>query len=140
MRLHPPFIIGPRLLPALRVGDAILSLDGIEPGSERDRATFILDFPDGTSYEDDKLQSGCGGFHGVVEVFETFLSFMEACGDSRQYEIRNRLKFGESENATIFPLHVADWCAEQADELAMLRSDLCDPEDGYTVLTHLIEE
>ena len=51
MQLHEPFIIGPRLLPALRIGDAFLSLDYVEPrgpnGPEeelRDAARSFMDW------------------------------------------------------------------------------------------------
>lgn len=143
MTLHPPFQIGPRLLPALCIGDAWLSLSGIghATGREgRDVAKFILDLPDGRVYEDDNLQSGRQGFRGVVGVFETFLSFMDACGESRQYEIRNHLEFGKSENATIFPLHVADWCAENLYEIGDTRCELYVSPDSDMANEALIEE
>lgn len=141
MILHPPFFISPRLMPAIKLGDATLSLAGVGPGDQyRAKAEFILDFPDGTEYRDDRMQSGHGGFTGMVSIFETFLAFLGACADSRDYEIRNRLKFGEGENSSLFPEFLADWAMENQDEIDMARFDLCDPEDGCTVRDDLIEE
>ena len=75
MQIQSPFIIGPRLLPVLKVGGATLSLelDGSQSSDGRDIAEFTLDMPDGAVYVDRELKSGCRGFKSSVEAFESFL-------------------------------------------------------------------
>lgn len=128
MKMYPPFFISARLAPAIKVGDATLSLidtkrskpeTGFEMWTPRSRATFALDFPDGTSFEDDSMQSGMGGFHSTVEIFETYLSFLDAAAESYKYDGM------EGENSKLFPKHIVEWAAEQGD-LECLRCDLRD--------------
>jgi len=126
MILHEPFIIGPNLRPALKVGNGTLSLASMswveEPSpvlGKRMAFGFYLDTPD-FEYFDARVQSGCGGC-GLVEAFKTFLCFLEAAG----------------ENTDLFPLHVVEWAAAQT-YLGEARSGICD-EDG-NVLHHLIKE
>ena len=136
MTIFPPFILGPRITPALQVAGATLSLLCIERAGKRQRARFILDL-DGTEYLDDSLQSGVQGFRSTVEAFESYLSFLGACAESVRYA--DRTGRGEpGENADLFPVPVARWAADNADEIAMARFDLCDG-DGMTVLHSLIE-
>lgn len=128
MRLHPPFIISSRLLPALRIGDAVLSLEdwGHANGREgRDVATFILDLPGGTEYRDDQLQSGRQGFRGCVEMFETFLCFLESGAEHYDYVQR----VGRDDDPFPFPNHVLAWASDNKDEITVVRVDLLlDPE------------
>ena len=133
--IFPPFIIGPRLTPALQVVGATLSLLGIERSGKRQRARFILDL-DGAEYTDESLQSGVQGFRSTVEAFESYLSFLGACAESVRYADRTGRDPGE--NADLFPSPVARWAADNADEIAMARFDLCD-DDGMTVRHSLIE-
>lgn len=132
MTLYPPFFISARLAPALRVGDATLSLLDVKLNQRggcdvpRALATFALDFPDGTSFEDANLRSGCGGFQSIVEIFETFLSFLEAAVESYNFEQRNPGETGE--NTRLFPRRIVKWAANQP-YLKDARCDLCD-EDG----------
>jgi hypothetical protein len=133
--IHPPFIIGPRLTPAMQVAGATLSLMGIERAGKHQRARFALDL-DGVEYLDDNLRSGVSGFRSSVEVFESYLSFLGACAESVRYADRTGRDPGE--NSTLFPAPVARWAADNADEIAMARFDLCD-DDGMTVRHSLIE-
>lgn len=132
MKLSAPFIISSALCPALKIGDATLSLVGANATTEgRDKAEFELRTPTFT-HTDDTLQSGVGGFRSFVEIFEAYLSFMSACGESLKY-------YGEDgENASIFPPNVAQWCAENLDEIDMVRSEICDADGNPNV--SLIEE
>lgn len=134
MKLHAPFIIGPRLLPALRIGDAFLSLEGMTEatvsGVLRMRRTcpaFILDIGSAEHRIDD-MQSGCGGYRSVVEPFESLLSFMSACAESIRY--RERTGHG-GDNADLFPAPVAQWCAEHASDIEAAQCELQD-ENGAT--------
>lgn len=136
MILHPPFAIGSRLVPALQVAGATLSLLRIERAGKRQRARFALDL-DGAEYLDDSLQSAGQGFRSAVEAFESYLSFLGACAESVRYADRTGREPGE--NADLFPAPVAQWAAEHADEIAMARIELCD-EDGMAVRHQLIED
>ena len=128
-RLHAPFVITPRLAVGLRIGGAWLSLmstavmkEGATPLGPRQCASMVLDLPDGTEYADDTLQSGCGGFGGVVTIFETYLSFLLAAVESYEFEQRNPGRKGES--TELFPAHVLEWAAENKNDIEACRLDL----------------
>ena len=134
MLLNDPFFIGPRLLPALKVGDGTLSLASASWNDERRlEFGFYLDTPD-FEYFDDRMQSGCGGCE-MVEAFENFLGFLEAAVESYQFE--QRYPDVKGENTDLFPRHVVEWAAAQTF-LEEARCSICD-EEGLT-LKHLIEE
>lgn len=132
MLLKPPFLISAALCPALKIGDATLSLlDTTVTPANRDQARFELQTPTFT-HTDDTLQSGVGGFRSFVEIFEAYLSFMSACGESLKY-------YGDDgENANLFPPNVAQWCAENLDEINMVWGDITD--DVRNPNVSLIEE
>ena len=141
MKLHQPFQISPRLLPGLRLGSAgggaWLSLTGTEPSYEnRDVASFVLDFADGSTYTDTTLQSGSGGFDSDVEAFESFLSFLLAAVESLEYEQRNPGRTGE--NTSLFPRYVVEWADDNKSDIESAQRGVCD-EDGLPNET-LIEE
>ena len=134
MILHDPFFIGPRLLPALKVGDGTLSLASASWNDERRlEFGFYLDTPY-FEYFDDSMQSGCGGCD-MVGAFEGFLGFLEAAVDSYNYE--QRYVGAKGENTDLFPSYVVEWAAAQM-YLVEARCSICD-EEGLT-LNHLIEE
>ena len=134
MILHVPFFIGPRLLPALKVGDGTLSLASASWNDERRlEFGFYLDTPD-FEYFDDNMKSGCGGC-SMVEAFDGFLAFLEAAVESYNYEQRHAGYKGE--NTDLFPSYVVEWAAAQTF-LEEARCSICD-EEGLT-LNHLIEE
>lgn len=132
MLLKPPFMISSALCPALKIGDATLSLlDTTITPANRDQARFELRTPTFT-HTDDTLQSGVGGFRSFVEIFKTYLCFMSACGESLKY-------YGDDgENASIFPPNVAQWCAENLDEIDRVWGDITDADGNPNV--SLIEE
>lgn len=124
MLLHSPFIIGPRLLPALELADGTLSLQKITPTEEgRQRCHFILDRPGKPEYHDRELRSGVGGFRNLVEPFEAMLAFMEAAIDDLRHEMYSGRPSGEK---PMFPDDVVEWLYENSDEIEMARCDLCD--------------
>ncbi len=130
LTLNDPFKISARLLPALEIGEGTwLSFEGVKTGrdSQRMAAKMILDFPDGLTYEDDSMQSGCGGFQGMVTVFETYLGFLAAALES----------YPDGENADLFP----SWVLERLDknDIEYLCATLSDEEGRGIVNEHLIE-
>ena len=120
MKLHHPFIISARLLPALKIGEATLSWDG---------GTFFLDTPDFT-YEERNLDMGALGWRSSVVPFETLLCFLSAAAEAMRYEF--------SDNKDLFPEHVMAWCADNASEIDQAHVGLTN-EDG-DALHDLIEE
>lgn len=143
MKLHDPFIISSALAPAIKIGDTTLSLLEVEQDGDRVLAMFELRGPDidyadetiGMSgpdidYVDDTLRSGVQGWKSVVEIFETYLSLLDAAAEAMAYP--------HSDNRDLFPDHVMQWCADHSTEIAMARCEICD-EDGNP-LHHLIEE
>lgn len=142
MILHDPFIIGSRLFPAIKIGDATLSLasaawtdKGASVLGKRMKFGFYLDTPE-FEYFDDRMRSGCGGYDSLVEAFEAFLAFMEASVESYDYELRYPGR--EGENTTLFPRHVVEWAHNNRYAVEEVRSLLQD-ENG-DVLTDLIED
>lgn len=129
MILHAPFFISSRLLPALKINDAVLSLESI---SERDfegrqSAAFILDLPDGSEYKDSSMQSGCQGFYGMggrmQDIFAGFMSFLDAAAESYMYA-ENAYSNDSDSNMSMFPQNVVEWAAENADEIGILRIEI----------------
>ena len=124
MKLNPPFEISPRLLPAVRVGSAFVSIEFAGQTSDgRARYRYHIDTPD-WEYTGDDLKSGVGG--GSLESgMESLLSFLSACGEAVAYSRRTGR---ESENADLFPPHVAQWCHQNSDELSMLQLEISEAE------------
>ena len=122
MILHHPFFISARLLPAIKLGDATLTLlDAKAWRDGRQVAAFAIDLPDGAAYVDNSMASGQGGFKGVVEMFESYLGFLSAAMEGMEYELRTG---EESENAHLFPA----WLMQMLDK--------SDVEDALCQLTN----
>lgn len=136
MILHPPFMIGLRLLPALRVGNAVISIAyASHPGREgRTRWHYFIDAPQLT-HEDDDLQSGCQG-GSLQEGMESLLTFLSAAGEAMAFELRTGRV---SENLNLFPPKVVEWAYQNQDEISAALSELQD-ENGNPLKTLLIEE
>lgn len=119
MKLHDPFIIGPRLLPAIKVGDVTLSLASTNAWANgRQIAKFIWDLPDGRTFADSTMSSPLGGFRGTVEIFETYLDFAYACKSSSE----------SGENRDLFPGWLMD--AIDSSDLDYLVFALQDEDGG----------
>jgi hypothetical protein len=133
MILKYPFFIGSALVPAIKIGDATLSLLETRTG-HRDTAVFELQTPTFT-YVDDRVQSGFQGFVSTVEVFETFLGFLDAAVESFEYEQHTGC---EGENATLFPPHVLEWAVANKSDLQTAVSEITD--DSGEANHNLIED
>jgi len=128
MILNAPFFISSALAPAIKIGDTTLSLLEVKSSGDRDNAVFELQGPD-IDYIDSEMRSGHWGFKNTVEIFETFLSYMDACAES----------YPDGENADLFPPHVAAWCSEHRDDIGYARMDITD-EDGNAMTTLIVEK
>ncbi len=73
MIIKPPFYIGSRLLPTLRVANVQIAV----AGWETDRPKFHVDFDDGTEIvEQYAVSPPSGGFQNPVDAFCAFLEFL----------------------------------------------------------------
>jgi hypothetical protein len=118
METYSPFIISSRLLPAVSVAGATIS---IEPTRNRDHYgkpewRWYVDLPDGREFDGAELY----GWGDAGAMLETLLSFLGACGESVNY--RDRTGRG-GDNAELFPPSVADWCGQYSDELSAAAFD-----------------
>ena len=112
MILKPPFIIGARLLPALKIGGSYLSMEVGDNG-----IVFYLDTPD----QDHEITGfRPGAWFSVQDCFESILGFMEAAAEAQSAVDRGR----SSDNADIFDPAVMRWCQENADEIGCLRLEI----------------
>ena len=105
MILKPPFTIGARLLPALKIGDSYLSVD-----TEYGSVVFYLDTPD-QEFEIHGFRPGLG--MSVQGCFESLLSFMLSAAEAQDSVDVGRF----SDNADIFEPTVMRWCQENATEI-----------------------
>jgi hypothetical protein len=120
MILTEPFEISSRLLPALKIDGAYLSLEYVKSyASGRMVFRWYLDLPDGKSYSEADLRSGIQGAT-YQQMFETLLGFLGAAADAYRYEMGGR----ESENADLFPPAVMEWAYQNADELGYLEYEI----------------
>lgn len=103
-------IIGPRLLPTVKVGDTFLA---VEPTTKSRGGKpcwkWYIDGPDFTAEGDD-----LAGWGNAGEMLESFLSFVAACGES----------YPDGENADLFPPAVGEWARSNADDLAVAGLDI----------------
>lgn len=122
MRLTSPFEISARLMPAVRVGDAYLSLDlsGRQSSDGRDIYEAYIDLPDGTEHAITDLRSGCQG-GSVREGMAAFLSFLSAAGEAWRY----RESTGDcSDNVDLFSPAIVEWASAYSDELSLLECEI----------------
>jgi hypothetical protein len=122
MKLHQPFEISARLMPAVKVGGATISLEvsGRVSKDGRDIYSAFIDLPGGEEHEVADLRSGCQG-GSVQEGMRALLSFLSAAAESYQYQQRTGR---EGENSDLFPVAVLDWASSCSDELSMLACEI----------------
>lgn len=105
----------------IAVADATISVEmsGITDRDGKDvYAVTIL--TEDWEHSDHSIKSGSMGGDEPSGMAAT-LSFLQACGDAANYEFRTGRK---SENATLFPAHVASWAASHVDEIAIAAMEL----------------
>jgi len=131
MTLHPPFEISSRLMPAVRVGDAFISLE-LGPRNHEGRTQYHawIDLPDGSEHEITDLRSGCQG-GSIVDGMASLLCFLSAAGESRNYR-KEENEPGENED--LFVPAVVDWASEHTDDFSCLEMEIEESE------TPLIED
>lgn len=118
MNLSHPFFISSRLMAAVKIGEATISIGySKKPGREgRVRYQWFFDWA-GLEETADDIQSGVG--HGAIrEGMESLLGFMSACGESFRY------RGNGGENVDLFPESMWEWCATNREELGMLAEEI----------------
>lgn len=116
MTLQSPFEISSRLMAALRVGDAYLSL-GYGKATDDGRMEYEvwLDLPDRV-FRIHGLRSGVRRC-GIQEGFESLLCFLGAAAESLQYERRTGRT---GENTSLFAMDVVEWASTQSEAISAL--------------------
>jgi len=131
MTLNPPFAISARLLPALVIGGATISIERISiTPDNRDRFQYFIDLIDGKQCSGDDLRSGCGG-GSIQSTFVSLLSFIDAFAEAHFYQLRSGRK---SENADLFPTELAQWACENSDEISMIRLEIEEARNGSLII------
>jgi hypothetical protein len=114
--LHPPLMISARLLPAVKIAGAWISIEETDDTNRDGKPAWrwYVDLPDGTEHTDSDLH----GWGNEREMLGSLLSFLDACGESLAYA-------GEDgDNADLFPRPVGLWAEENRDEIGMVRLEL----------------
>ena len=110
MKLHPPLQISSRLLPAVQIGSAWLS---IEPGFKA--PIFYLD-TDGFSYKITGYKPSPISHHNleknILQEFRDILIFIFAAV--------------EDDDTEVFERHVLDWAKDHDQEIMLLSMDIDD--------------
>jgi hypothetical protein len=106
--LLAPFEISSRLLPALRIGGAWISLEySALPGRGDGRIVYryYIDLPDGYEHTANNLKSGC--FGGTLqEGFQSLLAFLGSADEE------------------LFPAKVVEWARQNEDEIGLLKCEI----------------
>jgi hypothetical protein len=122
MILHSPFAISARLLPAVQVGDAWISIEFAGLTSDgRARYRYHIDAP-GLEHTGEDLKSGVGG-GSLQSGMESLLDFLGAAAESYHYR-GNRCTDDPDDNCNLFPAPVTQWAYQNGDEITMIRMEL----------------
>ncbi len=128
LELHPPLVIGPRLLPALQVGDSWVYVTPEAPDLSGDlhRTIFrvIIDTPDGDLYNDADLN-----VMTQRNPSDTGREAMRAAVSFLRYEGDHYLS-GPDEDGWLFNTAVAEWAYQNESELSLFDDDFDFPEEG----------
>jgi hypothetical protein len=141
MNLHPPFIIGPDLCPALKIDNGFVSLEYAVKRSDRNGPNegrtvyrYFIDPGDGKRpFVGKDLRSGCQG-GTIQEGFVSLLGFLGAeaeAWDNGRITPANPAPKGVGDNAGMFPVRIAQFACDNSDEIGMLQ---CEIEESETPL------
>jgi hypothetical protein len=121
--LLPPFEISSRLLPAVRVGDACISIEYGAGGlnGHRQPFTYYIDLPDGTEYSGTDLEIP-EGRASIQSGMENILCFIVSAAETYDYFLRNKEK--KPSEPFLFPEPVCKWARDHRDEIEFLREEL----------------
>lgn len=119
MQLSNPFFISCRLMAAVKIGDATISIGYAKrPGREsRTRYEWFFDCGEIEETSDD-LQSGNVRDAGIRSGMASLLNFMSACGESFRYAGK------DGDNVDLFPESMWEWLSSNREELSMLAMEI----------------
>lgn len=122
--LTDPMIITSRLMPGIRVGDAVISIElaSIDNGEGRARYRYHIDTPAGEIYtaEDISTPRFDGPDRGTREAAEALVSFLSA--EAEAYE--STMGTAEPVDGWLFNAAVAEWAYLNSDEISCAEMDL----------------
>lgn len=108
-----PFIISSRLKPAIKVGDATISIETVRLRRDgRYQYRYFIDTPE-FEYVEADIQTHK---HDLKEALSTLLSFLGAAAEA--YNRPN------SDNKDLFPSNVMEWAHQNSDEISMAQLEL----------------
>lgn len=117
MTLHSPFLISPRLLPALKIGDTTLSIEPTRNYDKYGKPVWNYYLDGEVTHQGSDLNSN----GGVQETMACLLSFLAATGEAYHY-YGNKTKKGSTTD--LFPEDVCQWAYVNSEELMMLEMEL----------------
>lgn len=123
MKLHEPFIITPRLMAGVKIGqDSFISIGFYgETNDSRMAYQYFIDAP-GIEHTGHDLASGVGG-GSLQEGMASLLCFLGAAAESYHYR-GNRCTGDPDDNSSMFPEDVVEWAYEHSDEISMLQYEI----------------
>jgi len=124
IRITEPVIITPRLLPGVRVGDGLVSVQRHASRAADGRYVFsyFIDTPRGEFGGSDLTSPR----PELQEALETALTFLH---DEGMASLRARTYREAAYESHLFPREVVEWAGRHADEISMLLADLDTGED-----------
>lgn len=126
MKLNKPFEISARLMPAVKVAGATISLECGRTNSDgRTIYKAFIDLPNGKEFAVNDLKSGCQG-GSLQEGMENLLSFLGAAAESYAYRMRTGYC---GENEDLFESAIIEWAYQNQDEIYCLELELQEHKD-----------
>lgn len=118
MVLKPPFSISSRLLAALVINDATLSMEFVGVRNNRLVSKAYWDLPGGREVEDEGPPARRDN---LQEAFAAYLSFLGAALESRAHRVRRGEECIDPDGSErLFPKEVLDWAEDNSDEIDLL--------------------
>ena len=134
MQIKSPLTITSRLKPGVEIGGATISIEYACVGpDDRQAYRWFIDLPlpraRNGEFQGEDLCSGVGG--GTLQKgLENLLVFLGAFAEDNADTSED---WEPSENANLFPLELAKWAVENADEISTLAIDLEENPDEYII-------
>ena len=122
MIIKSPFKISARLLPALQIGGAWISMEV----TSDTQASYYIYLADGSEVTGDDI--GCRAGLDLQSAFSSLLTFLGAFAEAIDYETRTGR---ESENADLFPASLAEWATQNSDEIGIMSCELKESNEKY---------
>jgi len=123
MKIYPPLGITGRLLPGIVIGEAVISIEYSHRADSWQYYRWFIDL-NCQHFQGDNLVTTVS-VSSLQEGLRHLLHFLGAFAKAHQYWKSNPSS-PKPDNVTLFPVGLADWAVENAEEIAMLESTLMD--------------